>query len=636
MHDSQSARVAAAALALSAFSLAVVGAWAWAGAPVPSAGRVSATSPFAGLLLVLVREGSTTFAAAIVWLLVMDVVLAVGLVVLLVARAQRSPQASWLGFAIASLAAGFATLFFALSLAPFDAWVASLGAGVSKAIGVAGSVLGTAALCGLGVALLALGMGTLFRFWMSYPQAAESGSVGAFARARLHRLFPRENIAASWFVKRPSRFALDAAERHFALWFGGSALRGPLDGAVGRWFLKWSVAAVVVWSAVSFLLSWMVASPARGAQHLVPAVAIAGLMPLLYVVNTSMYRIADVVAYQYEFASARDHRRIEWLHAAGVFARFAIGNMWLLVFPAAVAWMAFETFVLQRNDSRLQSTHYVFVIVFPLAVLPAVYVAGLGASVLARGLVDPRLALRRITLWTLLGVLVTLIFLLVERAVALQLVRWLALPADTGAVVAGAAIAMTFVPMRRAIQGWVDRYVERRMPVEALAEGERHTGAVAIVDISGFTALTTRDESGALLATTLLQREAKRLAEAHEGRFVKSTGDGVMLAFPRASAAIFAVRDLYREFERMRESLSLPPVLLHTGIHWGEYVDVRGTDIYGHTVNLASRLADAAGPGEIVASADYAAALGPVEPAPLPLGARRFKNVADPVECVRM
>lgn len=349
-----------------------------------------------------------------------------------------------------------------------------------------------------------------------------------------------------------------------------------------------------------------------------------------------MARIADVVAYQFESAGEQDRRRIEWLHAAGLLARFAADGVWLAVFLAAFAWLIVETFVLERVRPSFENAPYVIALMFPFTVIPAIFILGLGASMLARGLIDPRLALRKITLWTVLGVLLTFVFVAIERLVAVQLVRWFALPADSGAIVAGAAVAMTFVPMRRAVEGWVNRYVERRMPVHVLADGERHTGAVAVVDISAFTALTVQDESAALLATTLLQREAKRLADAHEGRVVKSTGDGVMLAFPEAPRAIAAVRQLFGEFARMRESLSLPPIALHAGLHWGDYVDVRGTDIYGHTVNLASRLADAAGPGEIVASAEYAAALGSVEPRPVPLGTKHFKNVAEPVACVRM
>lgn len=83
-------------------------------------------------------------------------------------------------------------------------------------------------------------------------------------------------------------------------------------------------------------------------------------------------------------------------------------------------------------------------------------------------------------------------------------------------------------------------------------------------------------------------------------------------------------------------SPSLPPLPLHGGARWGEYVEVRDTDVYGHPVNLASRLTQEAAPGEILVSAAFAAAPGTaVDPPPSPAGAKQFKNIPEPVECLR-
>lgn len=633
MSETKSASVA---LALAVFSLAVVGAWVLAGASVPSpAAPPAVASPLTAMLLLVTREGLPTIGAAIVWLLAFDVALAGVVAALLVVRARRSPGASRLALAIALLAAGFATAFFLQSLSPFDAWAAALNERASRAFAFGGMALGVAVASGASVAMVTLGLWTLFRFWLSYPASVDPEAVAEFARARWYGVFRRTTLGAR--LRRDPGHAVPPpiVQRSITRWFQPSSVDRPMNSPLGRWLLGWTIGAALAWWAGALASSALEGASGKKAL-LGPIVAMMGIFPIFLLISLSVDRIADAVSYQYDLAGERDHRRIEWLHAAGVFSRFAANNGFLLIMAAMLVWMPIEAHVLERPEPMFDKAPFVVAILFPLVLLPAVYIAGLGASMLARGLIDPRLALRKITLWTVLGVLVTLIFVAIERVVALQLVRWLALPADSGAIVAGAAIAMTFVPLRRAVQGWVNGYVERRMPVHVLADGERHTGAVAVVDISAFTALTARDESAALLATTLLQREAKRIADAHDGRVVKSTGDGVMLAFAHAADAVAAVRTLYGEFARMRESLSLPPIALHAGLNWGEYVDVRGADIYGHTVNLASRLADAAGPGEIVASAEYAAALGAVEPPPLPLGTKRFKNVAEPVACVRM
>jgi adenylate cyclase len=47
----------------------------------------------------------------------------------------------------------------------------------------------------------------------------------------------------------------------------------------------------------------------------------------------------------------------------------------------------------------------------------------------------------------------------------------------------------------------------------------------------------------------------------------------------------------------------------HAGVHAGPVIE-RDLDLFGQTVNLASRIADAAGPGEVLASEAVAEAAG--------------------------
>jgi class 3 adenylate cyclase len=56
----------------------------------------------------------------------------------------------------------------------------------------------------------------------------------------------------------------------------------------------------------------------------------------------------------------------------------------------------------------------------------------------------------------------------------------------------------------------------------------------------------------------------------------------------------------------------------HAGVHIGPVIE-RDLDVFGQTVNLASRIADAAGPGEVLASTSVAEAADD--------GAFRFEQV---------
>jgi adenylate cyclase len=102
------------------------------------------------------------------------------------------------------------------------------------------------------------------------------------------------------------------------------------------------------------------------------------------------------------------------------------------------------------------------------------------------------------------------------------------------------------------------------------------------------------DES-AVIAATSLQHHADATATRHRGRLVKLLGDGAMLHLTDSTAGIHAALDLV---ETMNDEGALSA---HAGVHAGSVIE-RDLDVFGQTVNLASRIADTAGPGEVLAS----------------------------------
>jgi class 3 adenylate cyclase len=120
--------------------------------------------------------------------------------------------------------------------------------------------------------------------------------------------------------------------------------------------------------------------------------------------------------------------------------------------------------------------------------------------------------------------------------------------------------------------------------------------AIVFVDLSGFTRLTReRGDESAVVAATSLQRRADATATRYRGRLVKLLGDGAMLRLTDATVGVDAALDLV-------ETMSGEGALsAHAGVHAGPVIE-RDLDVFGQTVNLASRIADAAGPGEVLAS----------------------------------
>lgn len=157
----------------------------------------------------------------------------------------------------------------------------------------------------------------------------------------------------------------------------------------------------------------------------------------------------------------------------------------------------------------------------------------------------------------------------------------------------------------RSVTGIVDGF-ERFLASRGLAQpsGPLSPPAIVFVDLSGFTRLTREqgDES-AVHAATSLQRRADQAARQHGGRLVKLLGDGAMLRLTDATAGVDAALDLVQMMSGEGALSS------HAGVHTGPVIE-RDLDLFGQTVNLASRIAGVAGPGEVLASEAVAEAAG--------------------------
>jgi class 3 adenylate cyclase len=89
-------------------------------------------------------------------------------------------------------------------------------------------------------------------------------------------------------------------------------------------------------------------------------------------------------------------------------------------------------------------------------------------------------------------------------------------------------------------------------------------------------------------------RSVRAQIERFRGRLVKTVGDGVLATFDSPGRAIecaLAVREALRAFD----------IEVRAGIHTGE-IEVRGDDVAGMTVHIASRVSALAHPGEVLVS----------------------------------
>jgi DNA-binding NarL/FixJ family response regulator/class 3 adenylate cyclase len=118
----------------------------------------------------------------------------------------------------------------------------------------------------------------------------------------------------------------------------------------------------------------------------------------------------------------------------------------------------------------------------------------------------------------------------------------------------------------------------------------------------------------------------REVVAAHEGREVKSTGDGLMVTFSSAVAAVRCAVELQRATTGAPDGLDV-----RIGIDAGEPLS-EGGDLYGTPVIVASRLCDAAGPGEVLATQVVRQIAGPrVAELMRPAGSFRVKGISESV-----
>ncbi len=153
--------------------------------------------------------------------------------------------------------------------------------------------------------------------------------------------------------------------------------------------------------------------------------------------------------------------------------------------------------------------------------------------------------------------------------------------------------------------------------------------AVLFGDIRDFTSYTAavgdqRAYAQARSFTDIVAEASLR----HGGRVVKTYGDGAMVEIPDGSEAVRCAVQLLRCLGDYNAAHPDAPIAAGVGIAWGQPIH-DGDDLFGHSVNLAKRLADHARGGQIVVCPQIRARND--EPASLrflPLGELRLKGLA--------
>ena len=142
----------------------------------------------------------------------------------------------------------------------------------------------------------------------------------------------------------------------------------------------------------------------------------------------------------------------------------------------------------------------------------------------------------------------------------------------------------------------------------AVADHDHHAPSgvrtILFTDIVGHTEMMARLGDGkGREALREHERITREVLKAHGGDEVKSMGDGFMASFGSVSGAVECAIALQRAFQERNSKLetqkSGAEISVRIGLNAGEPIE-EGGDLFGATVIMASRIAAAAGGGEIL------------------------------------
>jgi len=198
------------------------------------------------------------------------------------------------------------------------------------------------------------------------------------------------------------------------------------------------------------------------------------------------------------------------------------------------------------------------------------------------------------------------------------------------------AVANAIIPVDlAAVEAFLGRISDPRAAPGAPPAVDSGLRSIMFTDLVGSTEMTARlGDRAALELVRAHDALVRRGLEAHGGREIKHTGDGIMASFDDAANAVRAAADIQRRFAAYNADAA-ETLSIRIGVHAGEPVEELN-DLFGATVQLASRLCSEAGANEIVVSDFVRELSGEGAARFVPLGERRLKGFAEKLAVFRL
>jgi adenylate cyclase len=167
---------------------------------------------------------------------------------------------------------------------------------------------------------------------------------------------------------------------------------------------------------------------------------------------------------------------------------------------------------------------------------------------------------------------------------------------------------------------------------------KRRLTAIMIADVVGYSRLmSVAEESTHLRLSDYIKNSIEPKISEHGGRLIRSAGDGLLVEFDSAVEAVYCALEIQHELAARDAGIAADRRLrLRIGINAGDVI-ADNRDIYGNSVNIASRLEGLAEPGEIYVTRNVRDQLhGHPDLVFEDRGQRKVKNLSQPIRIYRV
>jgi adenylate cyclase len=158
---------------------------------------------------------------------------------------------------------------------------------------------------------------------------------------------------------------------------------------------------------------------------------------------------------------------------------------------------------------------------------------------------------------------------------------------------------------------------------------QRRLAAILAADVVGYSALMERAEEATYAEFERLKRELiEPSLSRHDGRLIRTTGDGALAEFASPLAAVRCAVEMQDHLAASDSS----PLRFRFGLNLGDVIVGQDGDLYGEGINIAVRLEGIADPGGILISEKvYSEVESKLDVGFEDRGEQRLKNISRPV-----